>query len=53
MKFDDFLRALELSGWEGVHDAQYSQIKKLHETLWPVIARLEDDVFELDCIVNP
>jgi len=53
MKFDDFLEALDRAGWEGIHDAQHRHIRELHRTLWPVISKLEDEWFELDCIVNP
>jgi len=53
MKFDDFLKALDDSGWQGVSDAQHTHIKDLHKRLFPVIAELEEDVFQLDCIVNP
>ncbi len=53
MKFDDFLEALDRAGWEGIHDAQHRHIKLLWAKMYPVIAELEQEVFELDCIVNP
>jgi hypothetical protein len=53
MKYEDFLKALDHAGWEGTSDAQYNKIRLLHQDIWPVIAELERDIFELDCIVNP
>ena len=53
MKFDDFLQALECAGWEGIYDAQHGRIKLLWAKMYPVIAELEQEVFELECIVNP
>lgn len=53
MKLDDFIKALYESGWRNTADAQHEGIKELHRKLWPVIAELEREVFELDCIVNP
>lgn len=54
MKFDDFVKALQEVGWQDVADAQHTRIRELHKKLFPVIALLEKEVFELlDCIVNP
>ena len=53
MKFEDFVDALIESGWLPAGDAQHDRIKELHRKLWPVIAELEQEVFDLDCIVNP
>lgn len=49
MKFEDFLKALDHAGWEGVTDVQHHKIKLLHQDLWPVIADLERDIFDLEC----
>lgn len=53
MKLDDFIKALNDAGWRNFADAQHDGIKELHRKLWPVIADLEYELFELDCIVNP
>jgi len=53
MKFDDFIKELQDAGWKNTGDAQYDQINKMWRKLFPVIAELEDKVFELDCIINP
>ena len=53
MKFDDFIKALQDAGWKNTGDAQYSEIKKLWRKMFPVIAELEDKVFEQDCIIRP
>jgi len=53
MRFDDFIKELELSGWSATSDAQHYNIKKLWIKMYPIISELENEVFELECIVNP
>ncbi len=52
MKLDDFIKALYDAGWRNCADAQHDGVKKLHRRLWPVIAELEQEVFELDFVVS-
>ena len=53
MRLEDFIKELYDAGWHAVADAQHDRIKDVHKKLFPVIAELEGEVFELDCIVNP
>jgi hypothetical protein len=53
MKLDDFKNALAEAGWGAVSDAQHHGIEDLHKKLFPVIAELEKDVFDLECEINP
>jgi hypothetical protein len=46
MRFDDFLKALESAGWSATRDAQHEKIKELWRNLWPVLAELEQELYE-------
>jgi hypothetical protein len=52
MRFKTFLACLDDIGWEGVYDAQHTEIKKLWATMYPVIAELEEEIEELDAEVQ-
>lgn len=47
MKIEEFIDKLVVNGWEGVHDAQHTEIKKLWCELFPHSAKLEDEINEL------
>ena len=49
MRFDDFVRALVESGWRDTNDAQHTNIKKLWEKMYPVLAQVEQELFEAEC----
>ncbi len=49
MRLEDFKNAVEAAGWEATHDAQHHGIVDLHKKLFPVIAELENENFELYC----
>ena len=49
MKLEDFKKALNDAGWEAVHDAQHHGIHDLHKKLFPIVAELEAENFELYC----
>ena len=49
MRFDDFVRALVESGWRDTNDAQHTNIKKLWEQMYPVLALVEQELFEAEC----
>ena len=53
MRFENFIKELDSAGWVGMHDSQHEHIKILWAKMYPVIAELEQEVFELDCVVNP
>ena len=44
MKLNTFVDALHEAGWEAPHDAQHTEIRKLHAKLFPIIAELEEDL---------
>ena len=48
MRFNDFVDALHQCGWRAPGDAQHSNIKKLWEDLWPVLAEVELELFECE-----
>ncbi len=52
MRFQDFVDAMHKAGWRSINDAQHDGIRKLWRELFPVIARLEDDLNEIkeDCL---
>jgi hypothetical protein len=49
MRLEDLKRALTEAGWGAVGDAQHYGIEDLHKKLFPVIAQLESENFELYC----
>lgn len=49
MEFEEFVKALHQHGWGQVSDAQHTEIRKLWEKMFPVIAKLSDEVFALEC----
>lgn len=49
MRFDDFVNALIDAGWRPLHDAQYTEIKKLWEKMFPALAQVEKELFEAEC----
>jgi hypothetical protein len=53
MRLEDFKKELGDAGWQAVGDAQHQNIKYLHAKLFPVVAELEQENFELDCVVSP
>lgn len=52
MKLEDLKDALVEAGWHAVHDGQHHGIEDLHKKLFPVIAELEKENFELYCQAN-
>ena len=48
MRYDLFVEALIKAGWRPVLDAQHTEIRKLWEELFPVIAELEDYIADLE-----
>ena len=49
MRLEDFKKALNEAGWEAVHDGQHHGVEDLHKKLFPVVAELEKENFELYC----
>lgn len=49
MRFDDFVKALRDAGWDATGDAQHTQIKHLWETMFPVLAQVEEELFAAEC----
>ena len=47
MIFGDFIHALHEAGWQAIHDAQYEGISRVWRDLFPVVAKLQD---EIDCL---
>lgn len=47
MRLEDFKNALNKAGWNDVADAQHRGIEDLHKELFPIIAELEKENFEL------
>jgi len=52
MKLEDFRSALNEAGWDEVGDAQHHGIEDLHKKLFPVVAELEAENFELYCQIE-
>ena len=48
MRFQEFIDALYDAGWVSKHDAQYSEIKKLHKKLFPAVSELELELKEIE-----
>ena len=44
MRFEDFVDALWQAGWRPMADAQHTEVRKLWEELFPVIAELENEL---------
>ena len=49
MRLNDFVNELHEAGWDATSDAQHHGIEDLHKKLFPVIAELEKENFELYC----
>ena len=49
MRFDDFVKALQEAGWRDTADAQHTEIKKLWERMFPVLALVEEELFSAEC----
>ena len=49
MRFDDFVKALQEAGWRPTLDAQHTEIKRLWEKMFPVLAQVEAELFEAEC----
>ncbi len=49
MRAEDFIKELHKAGWDATNDAQHHGIMDLHKKLFPVIAELEKENFELYC----
>ena len=49
MKLNDFKEELEKAGWSATSDAQHWGIEDMHKKLFPIIAELEKENFELYC----
>jgi hypothetical protein len=47
MRFKTFVGELEAAGWRNTLDAQYTNIKCMWRTMYPVVAELEDENEEL------
>tara|TARA_R110000744_G_scaffold152992_1_gene267283 strand:+ start:437 stop:601 length:165 start_codon:yes stop_codon:yes gene_type:complete len=52
MKLEDFKGALVEAGWGAISDAQHYGIEDLHKELFPLIAELEKENFELYCQIS-
>jgi hypothetical protein len=52
MRFDDFVKALMAAGWRPSLDAQHSEIRRMWETLWPVLAQVEKELFNAECRID-
>ncbi len=52
MRLDDFKDALMAAGWYPTGDAQHYGIEDLHKKLFPLVAELEKENFELYCQVS-
>ena len=46
MRFNDFVDALLAAGWKSPNDAQHTKIKELWRKMFPVVAKLEDELAE-------
>jgi hypothetical protein len=52
MKLENFKVALNKAGWDAIHDSQHHGIEDLHKILFPIVAELEKENFELYCQVS-
>jgi len=49
MRFNYFVEALIESGWRPTLDAQHTEIKTLWKKMFPVLAQVEEELFEAEC----
>jgi len=49
MRLEDFKKNLNEAGWDAVSDGQHHGVEDLHKKIFPLVAELEKENFELYC----
>lgn len=52
MRLEDFIKELHEAGWDATNDDQHHGIEDFHKKLFPVVAELEKENFDLYCQVS-